>query len=278
MIAFLKSNKYEIVFSVILAILCVLALFDFYNDVALAFVESNFSFALTNIGVVAGLKIITGILPLSDGIADILDKIFGIFLIANLLIGIEYIMLLVNKLVFFKVIIVVLFFARFILPRFRKNITAILMLLLFFNPGLNLYINGIASLSNTINADIQKDIDIKILDIKKHLGVVTPPDVTLNDSRTSTQKFIGNLGLFSSKVSKGSQKALDIITSPIDSTKNAIDAIKNDISSNIIFIANTLNVALKLIVQYILNVFFLYFLMPLLYFYVVYKVVKKCCF
>ena len=278
MSAFFKTHKREIAFSAILAVFCALAMFDFCNKSAVAYVESNFTFALANIGVVAGLKIICGVLPLSDGIADILDKIFGFFFLANVLIGVQYIMLLVNKLVFFKVAIVVLFLIRLIpnLPNVRAFSTKFLIILLFFNPGLNLYVNLIATIANEANMSLEKDIDAQMFEVKKYLGVIAPlelePD---NDSRTTSQKIIGSIGLFGTRIVEGGEKALDALSHPLDSTKNALDSLKGKITDNILFIAKALNLMLKLVIQYILNVFFLYFLMPLLYFYVMYKIVSS---
>lgn len=277
MSAFFKTHKSEIIFSAILAVFCALAAFDFCNKSAISFVESNFSFALANIGVVAGLKIICGVLPLSDGIADILDKIFGFFFLANVLIGIEYIMLLVNKLVIFKVAIVALFFIRLIpnLPNLRIFSTKFLIVLLFFNPGLNLYVNLISIIANEANMSLDKDIDAQMFEVKKYLGIATPIDFAPdNDSRTTSQKIIGSIGLFGTRIVEGGEKALDALSHPLDSTKNALDLFKSKITDNILFIAKALNLTLKLAIQYILNVFFLYFLMPLLYFYAMYKILN----
>lgn len=278
---FIKKHKSEIIFSAILAVFCALAAFDFYNKSAVAFVESNFTFALTNIGVVAGLKIICGALPLSDGIADILDKIFGFFFLANILIGIQYIMLLVNKLVIFKVLIVVLFCVRLIpkMPNLRAFSTKFLIILLFFNPGLNLYVNLVAIIANEANMSLEKDINAQINDIKKYLGVaqlINVPEIAPdNDSRTTTQKIIGSIAIFGDNLEKGADKAFDTLSHPIDSTKSALDSLKSKITDNILFIAKALNLTLKLAIKYILNVFFLYFLMPLLYFYALYKILSN---
>lgn len=276
--SFITKHKSEIIFSAILAVFCTLATFDFYNKSAVAFVESNFTFALTNIGVVAGLKIICGALPLSEGIADILDKIFGFFFLANILIGLQYIMLLVNKLVIFKILIVVLFCIRLIpkMPNLRAFFTKFLIILLFFNPGLNLYVNLVAIIANEANMSLEKDISVQINDIKKYLGLINMPEIAPdNDSRTTTQKIIGSIAIFGDNLEKGGEKALNALSHPIDSTKSALDLLKGKITGNILFIAKALNLTLKLAIKYILNVFFLYFLMPLLYFYALYKVLSN---
>ncbi len=278
---FFKTHKSQILFSAILAVLCVLAAFDFYNQSAVAFVESNFTFALANIGVVAGLKIICGALPLSDGIADILDKIFGFFFLANILIGIQYIMLLVNKLIIFKILIVVLFCIRLIpkMPNLRAFATKFLIILLFFNPGLNLYVNLVAIVANEANMSLENDIKIQMNDIKKYLGIsqlINMPEIAPdNDSRTTSQKIIGSIAIFGDSLEKGADKAFDTLSHPIDSTKSALDSLKSKITDNILFIAKALNLTLKLAIKYILNVFFLYFIMPLLYFYALYKILSN---
>lgn len=278
---FAKKHKSEIIFSTILAVFCALAAFDFYNKSAVAFVESNFTFALTNIGVVAGLKIICGALPLGEGIADILDKIFGFFFLANILIGIQYIMLLVNKLVIFKVLIVALFFVRLIpkMPNLRAFATKFLIILLFFNPGLNLYVNLVAIIANKANMSLETDINAQINDIKKYLGVaqlINVPEIAPdNDSRTTTQKIIGSIAIFGDKLEKGTEKVADALSHPIDSTTSALDSLKSKITDNILFIAKALNLTLKLAIKYILNIFFLYFLMSLIYFYVVYRIINS---
>lgn len=277
MSAFIKTHKSEIIFSAILAVFCALAMFDFYNKSAISFVESNFTFALANIGVVAGLKIVCGVLPLSDGIADILDKIFGFFFLANVLIGVEYIMLLVNKLVIFKVAIVALFFIRLIpkMPNLRAFATKFLIILLFFNPGLNLWTNLIAIIANEANMSLEKEIDAQMFEVKKYLGVISPPELEQDsDSRTTSQKIIGSIGLFGVRLGESGERVLDVLSHPIDSTKNAFDSLKGKITDNILFIAKALNIMLRLVIQYILNIFFLYFLMPTVYFYAMYKVIS----
>ena len=122
---------------------------------------------------------------------------------------------------------------------------------------------------------LEKEIDSQMFEVKKYLGVIAPPKLESdNDSRTTSQKIIGSIGLFGVRLGEGSEKALDALSHPLDSTKSAFDSLKGKITDNIIFIAKALNLMLKLAIQYILNIFFLYFLMPLLYFYIIYKVVS----
>ena len=124
--------------------------------------------------------------------------------------------------------------------------------------------------------NLEKDINAQMFEVKKYLGIATPIDFAPdNDSRTTSQKIIGSIGLFGTRIVEGGEKALDALSHPLDSTKNALDSFKSKITNNILFIAKALNLTLKLAIQYILNVFFLYFLMPLLYFYAIYKVISS---
>ncbi|RDU62272.1 hypothetical protein [Helicobacter sp. MIT 14-3879] len=276
MLDFIKKYKSEVFISFIFGVFCIFGMLDLLNRNASIYIESNFNFALTNAGIIAGLKIICGILPFSSGISDILDKIFNFFFLANILIGIEYILLMINKIFIFKILIIALFFIRFI-SNFKTIATKILVILLFFNPGLNIYINLIKIISNEANLQIDSKIDSEIQGIKKMLGIVEMPKVDLefNDSRSTSQKIIGEIGLFTQKFSDSTKAITEAITSPIDSTKEVIDATKQKIYKSISFIASSLDLVLKLTIQYMLNIFFLYFIMPIIYFYILYRVVSS---
>lgn len=276
MLEFIKNNKQEVILSLVLAIMCVLAMFDLLNSNALSFIESNLNFALSNIGIVATLKIVVGILPFSDGISDILDKIFNFFFIANILIGIQYILLIINKILLAKIVIITLFFIRFI-PNFRILATKILIIFLFFNPGLNIYVGVIELISNEANMQINSEIDSKISGLKTMLGITKAPEIELNlgDTRSSASKFIGELAMLGNNISEGAKKTADTLANPLDSASSMLESSKNKILNSLEIISNSLDIALRLTIKYILNVFFLYFLMPLLYFYVLYKLLSK---
>lgn len=68
-------NKNELFLTLIFLVFFVFAMFDLYNQSAMKYIEDSFSFALTNIGIVSVLKIISGAIPLTDGISDILSLI-----------------------------------------------------------------------------------------------------------------------------------------------------------------------------------------------------------
>ena len=240
------------------------------------YIEDSFSFALTNIGVVAVLKIISGALPLTDGISDILDKIFNFFFLANILIGIQYILLIVNKILFIKILIILFFAFRFI-PQFKSIATKILIILLFFNPGLNLYIGAIKIISNEANMTIDNDLNEKINHIKGILGISPKVEIEieeLGDARSTLSKVIGEIGIFGQNIQATAKGVANTITNPIDSTQKTLDEAKTKILKSMQVIGDGLSVILSLSIKYILNVFFLYFLMPILYFYIMYRVIN----
>ncbi|MBR7118065.1 MAG: hypothetical protein IKC84_01650 [Helicobacteraceae bacterium] len=270
------SSKNELFLTLIFLVFCIFAMFDLYNQNALKYIEDSFSFALTNIGVVAVLKIISGALPLTDGISDILDKIFNFFFLANILIGIQYILLIVNKILFIKILIILFFAFRF-MPQFKSIATKILIILLFFNPGLNLYIGAIKIISNEANMTIDNDLNEKINHIKGILGISPKVEIEieeLGDARGTLSKVIGEIGIFGQNIQATAKDVANTITNPIDSTQKTLDEAKTKILKSMQVIGDGLSVILSLSIKYILNVFFLYFLMPILYFYIMYRVIN----
>ncbi len=277
MIVRILSNKNELFLTLILLLFCVLAMFDLYNQNAIEYIEDSFSFALTNIGIVAVLKIISGALPLTNGINDILDKIFNFFFLANILIGIQYILLISNKILLFKILIIVFFVIRFI-PQFRYISTKILVILLFFNPGLNLYIGAIKIVSDESNMTINNDLNNRINHIKSILGISPklelPEFEELGDTRSTLSKVIGEIGIFGKNMQDTAKDVANTITSPIDSTQKTLDEAKTKILKSMQLIGDSLSVILSLSIKYILNIFFLFFLMPIVYFYIMYRVIN----
>lgn len=277
MISRIFSNKNELFLMCILLVFCILAMFDLYNESAMKYIEDSFSFALTNIGVVAVLKIISGALPLTSGISDILDKIFNFFFLANILIGIQYILLVANKILFIKILIILFFAMRFI-PQFRSIATKILIILLFLNPGLNLYIGAIEIISSEANMTINNDLDKKISHIRSILGITPkvelPEFEELGDTRSTLSKVMGEIGIFGQNIQDTAKGVADTITNPIDSTQKTLDEAKTKILKSMQVIGDSLSVILSLSIKYILNVFFLYFLMPIVYFYIMYRVIN----
>lgn len=269
-------NKNELFLTLIFLVFFVFAMFDLYNQSAMKYIEDSFSFALTNIGIVSVLKIISGAIPLTDGISDILDKIFNFFFLANILIGIQYVLLIVNKIIFIKILIILFFAFRFI-PQFKSIATKILIILLFFNPGLNLYIGAIKIISNQANMTINDDLDKKIHHIKDILGINPKVEIEigeLGDTRGTLSKVIGEIGIFGKNIQDTAQAITNTIIDPIDTTQKTLDEAKAKILKSMQVIGDSLSVILSLSIKYILNVFFLYFLMPILYFYIMYKVIN----
>ncbi len=277
MIERILSNKNKLFLTLVLLVFCALAMLDLYNQSAMKYIEDSFSFALTNIGIVAVLKIISGALPLTNGISDILDKIFNFFFFANILIGIQYILLVVNKILFIKILIIVFFVIRFV-PQFRAIATKMLIILLFFNPGLNLYIGAVKIISDEANMTINNDLNNKINHIRSILGISPkielPEFEELGDTRSTLSKVIGEIGIFGQNIQDTAKGITNTITNPIDSTQKTLDEAKSKILKSMQIIGDSLSVILSLSIKYILNVFFLYFLMPIVYFYIMYRVIN----
>ena len=276
MIIRILTNKNELFITLIFLIFCAFCMFDLYNQVAMKYIEDSFSFALTNIGIIAVLKIISGAIPLTDGISDILDKIFNFFFLANILIGIQYVLLIVNKILFIKILVLLFFILRFF-TQFKSVATKILIILLFLNPGLNLYMCAIKIISNQANMTIDDDLNKRINHIKGILGISPKVEIKveeIGDTRGALSKVIGEIGIFGQNIQAIAKGVADTITDPIDSTQKTLDEAKAKILKSMQVIGDSLSVILSLSIKYILNVFFLYFLMPILYFYIMYRVVK----
>ena len=236
----IKENKKEIAIHVLLGIFVLLALVNIFKNETLGFIENAFNFSLKNMGVLALLKITSAILPFSSGIEGLLDKIFNFFFIANVLIGMELILIKLSGSLAIKLILIALFIARF----FYKKITPLLLIFLFLNPGLNIYSRFIQSLSNEINESINTKIEANINSLKNNVGM---GEVEIQEEEGILSKFVDGVKAFS----------------------------KDRIIAKLESIAEGLNEMLFLSIQYMLNTIFLFSLMPLIYFLAMYKIIKK---
>ena len=234
----IKENKKELILHILLGTFVLLALVNIFKNETLGFIENAFNFSLKNMGILALLKITSAILPFSSGIEGLLDKIFNFFFIANVLIGMELILIKLSGGLAIKLILIGLFIARF----FYKKITPLLLIFLFLNPGLNIYSRFIQSLSNEINESINTKIEANIYSLKNSVGMGE-----VEEESGVFSKFVDGIKAFS----------------------------KDKIIAKLESIAEGLNEMLFLSIQYMLNTIFLFSLMPLIYFVVMYKIVKK---
>lgn len=236
----IKENKKELALHILLGTFVLLALVNIFKNETLGFIENAFNFSLKHMGILALLKITSAILPFSSGIEGLLDKIFNFFFIANVLIGMELILIKLSGSLAIKLILIGLFIARF----FYKKITPLLLIFLFLNPGLNIYSRFIQSLSNEINESINTKIEANINSLKNNVGM---GEVEIQEEEGILSKFVDGVKAFS----------------------------KDKIIAKLESIAEGLNEMLFLSIQYMLNTIFLFSLMPLIYFVVMYKIIKK---
>lgn len=279
MIDFIKTNKKNILINLIFIVLIVFAVFDSFHYTAISFIENSFNFSLSSIGIVAVIKIIAGALPLSDGIVDILDKIFNFLLYANILIGIQYVLLLINKIIVIKLLIILLFFIRFIYI-FKSFATKLLIILLFFNPGLSVYVNLIDFISIQSNMSIDKSFSDKIENVKTMLGINTITESKLDankldDSSNSVSKTIDAISMFAESIANTTKGAINAITNPIDTFNKVLDITKEKMLKNIQAVADSLNIILNMTIKFMLNSFFLFCFMPFIYFYCLFRIVRN---
>ena len=234
----IKENKKELALHILLGTFVLLALINIFKNETLEFIENAFNFSLKHMGILALLKITSAILPFSSGVEGLLDKIFNFFFVANVLIGMELILIKLSGGLAIKLILIGLFIARF----FYKKITPLLLIFLFLNPGLNIYSRFIQSLSNEINESINSKIEANINSLKNSVGMGE-----VEEESGVLSKFVDGIKAFS----------------------------KDKIIAKLESIAEGLNEMLFLSIQYMLNAIFLFSLMPLIYFVVMYKIIKK---
>ena len=273
-LSYIKSNKRDIFVNTLFCGIIIIALFDGFHHRAMSFIETSFSFSLSGIGIVAALKIISGALPLTDGIVDVLDRIFNFLFYANILIGLQYILLLINEILVIKIILIVLFFLRFV-KTLRKIVTKLLVIFLFFNPGLNAYINLIEFVSKQSNMVIDENLNVKMKNIKNIFGIPSTPQIEeIGDARSGISKVIGMISVFTDNINSIAKDVGRSISNPIDTTKKALDTAKSEVFKSMQVITDSLSVILNMTIKFMLNSFFLFFVMPFIYFYCLYKVIK----
>lgn len=169
-----------------------------------------------------------------------------------------------------------MFFLR-ILPFYKELWTKILLVLLFINPGVNLYIKFIELICNEANMNVDSEINHKLESIRRSLGISPPPQVEfeeLGDTRGVFSRAIGNIAIFGDSLNKTTNELANSVTNPLETTQKVLDSAKDKILQSMLVISNTLEVVLQLSIKYVINVFFLFFIMPIIYFYILYRIIK----
>ena len=132
--------------------------------------------------------------------------------------------------------------------------------MLFFNPGLNLYIGAVKIISDEANMTINNDLNNKINHIRSILGISPkielPEFEELGDTRSTLSKVIGEIGIFGQNIQDTAKGITNTITNPIDSTQKTLDEAKSKILKSMQIIGDSLSVILSLSIKYILNVLY----------------------
>jgi len=257
------KNNY-IILQVVIALLIILAISDLISDFSLSFLKETSSLALKNLGIVAGLKVISATLPLLKGFSDIIGKILDFLLIVNGLILLQIALIKISKVIVLKILMGLLFGLTFI-KKARLIALRVLVVLLFVNPGLSLYILTVKSISNAAKLDSGQEI-------------------------TKQLESIGNL---SGKGLEGMSKEGGVDQGRVVGTKQEIDIfskigeyIKDKTMDTSKFISKQLEIAksylsqvlenlFKATINYFINVLVLFFILPVVYFYILYLLIKR---
>jgi len=156
--------KFFVTFT-ILTIFSVGAFFDVFNKDAYLFLSDSLTFAISNLGIVSLVKILTGSLKVLSGFSDIADKIFNLVFFSSVLIYLQYILIVLNKILIIKILILV-FLLLSIVKSFRKLFFKIVIILLFINPGLNIYITALKYISEESKLELGRGINNDINEFK----------------------------------------------------------------------------------------------------------------
>ncbi|OHD10573.1 MAG: hypothetical protein A2086_09450 [Spirochaetes bacterium GWD1_27_9] len=255
---FNKQNIKPMMFTIISIILIIAANIPFLYQYCQNFLKETFEFSVTNLTFATSLKILTGTLDFLEGFSDIIEKLFNFFLTINLLIFFQMALLKISELIIVKIIIIVSFVLIFVKP-INKIAIKVLIILLFINPGLKFYIVGVEFISKSTKLEMGKSI-------KKHFEKI---DLSLKENKTENN---GELQNKSEEKKSLLEKAKDLFFNP---QENILNKAKGEILKFSGYMNDLISYLVELTIEYIISVTILFFILPLLYFYSLYIVLKK---
>jgi hypothetical protein len=218
------------------------------------FLKETLNLSLSNLGLITGIKILSGTVDFLKGIQDIVEKIFNYFLAINGLIFFQMTLLKLSNMIFFRILIVLVSLLLLLKPA-RKLALKILLILLFINPGLQLYVMGVKLISHQANLEMGRTINDELQNISKTMN---EQDQVNDESKSDKDE---NNASFTDKIK-------NFFSEGINKTK----AFLEKTADKIMKIANKL---LELVINYFVSMMILFLILPLIYFFVLYLIAKK---
>ena len=247
----IKKISIVIVFS----LLVILALTNLLFNFSLNFLNEAFNYSLINLSLVSTLKIASGFFEFLQGFSDIIDRMFNFFLSINFLILFQITILKISNLVAIKIVIVAVFILSFVKP-VRMFFLKILVFLLFLNPGLSLYISSVKLLSDNINLELGKNVNLKFEELNNTLN---KEELFENsDEQDGKKGFMENAKSFFK-----------------DPVKSFVSGTKEKFNQIVTYTSKLLQTVMELTIVYFVNSIIIFFMLPIVYFFSLYIITKK---
>ena len=259
-----RAKINNIILSVILTLLIILAISNLISDFSLSFLKETSGLALKNLGIVAGLKVISATLPLLKGFSDIIGKILDFLLIVNGLILLQIALIKISKVIVLKILMVCLFGLTFI-KKARLIALRVLVVLLFINPGLSLYILTVKSVSKAAKLDSGEEITRRLESIGSLSGEELE-DMSRegSDDRERVVDTRQGMDIFS----KFGEYIKDKTTDTGSFISKQLDMAKS-------YLSQLLENLFKATINYFITVLVLFLVLPVVYFYILYLLMKR---
>jgi hypothetical protein len=148
--------------AVVLAAGIGLALSDALATISFEYLSRLASDAVANLGIVAGLKVLAGVLSFTDGIEEIIDRVLNLMLVVNGLVFLNLAMLHLSRVAAVKVLIVVGTVVFAVVRPLRRSAVAALTVLLMVNPGLSLYTLLVRDLFSAAQVETSRSISTRL--------------------------------------------------------------------------------------------------------------------
>ncbi|GAA4272751.1 hypothetical protein U6A24_08355 [Aquimarina gracilis] len=272
----LKKDKIWII--VITTALVILAFTNIFVNPAIDFLSKVNSDMMLGLGAAMELKsIATNVdnsnIPLLGGLATELEGIFSravnYLTFANIVIGVQTILVNIGKSVLFKVLPLI-FLAGIFIEKYKRLALKLLIVALLINPGLSLYVNGIHYVSDTMELDLGSKLHEHLSAIKNKYNKKREKITTQQEARKKRQL---------EKARKKGHKDISIVKKVEDAVVNKVEdigvGVEEGFSEAFEILKEGKKELMKLIINMASNLVVLFLILPLLYFYIMSFVFKK---
>ncbi|WP_160114816.1 hypothetical protein [Aquimarina sp. AU474] len=276
LVTLVKKDKVWII--IISIILITLGCTNILVNPAINFLSDVNSDMMLSLGLAMELKsIVSGTdiskIPLIGGVTSELQDIFtrtiNYLTFANIVIGVQTILVNMSKSLLIK-IIPVFFLAGLFLKKYKQIALKLLIIILLINPGLSLYVNGIKYISQSMELNLGSNIH-------QHLSLIKNKYKEKREKIKSKQEIRKEEQL--KKAKEKGHKGIGIFTKAEDAVKNTVEDIGVDIGQGVSetfdVLKNGKKELMKLILNMISNLVVLFLILPLFYFYILSFLLKK---